>query len=104
MKCGKDGCACGSDRDARHGPYYSITRAIGGETQSRLLNPAQAEVARRQIEAAHQFRDDLEEYWQVCEKLADEELDGAIAQTAGAVKKKGSKRPLNRQSAMRSSA
>jgi hypothetical protein len=57
IKCSKPGCACARDPKARHGPYYSLTRAVGGETQSRYLTAEQADVARRQIEAGHRFRD-----------------------------------------------
>jgi len=35
MKCGRKECRCQHDVKARHGPYYSITRAKGGKTKSR---------------------------------------------------------------------
>jgi len=28
MKCGKAACACHADQDARHGPYFSLTRGV----------------------------------------------------------------------------
>ena len=37
VKCGKKGCPCGEDPQARHGPYPSLTRAVAGQTRSRYL-------------------------------------------------------------------
>lgn len=41
VKCSKPGCPCASDPKARRGPYYSLTRAVRGQTQSRFLHAAQ---------------------------------------------------------------
>ena len=48
IKCSKPGCACGQNPQARHGPYFSLTRAVGGKTRSRFLTAEQAERARQQ--------------------------------------------------------
>jgi hypothetical protein len=50
VKCGKPGCRCGEDPDARHGPYFSLTRAVKGKTRSRFLISEQAALVRQQIE------------------------------------------------------
>src|ERR1035438_10894347 len=50
IKCGKAGCACGRDPKARHGPYQSLTQAVGGKTRSRFLTPEQTAVAQRSEE------------------------------------------------------
>src|SRR2546425_8686438 len=71
MKCNKAGCPCAERTQARHGPYFSLTRGVGGSTHSRLLSAEQAKLARQQIESAQQFRKQVEEYWQACEKWAD---------------------------------
>ena len=92
VKCSKPGCPCATDSNARHGPYFSLTRAVSGRTHSRLVNPRQAEVVRSQIEAGHQFRQHVDAYWKICEQWADEEVEGTATQTAEAVKKGGSKR------------
>jgi hypothetical protein len=47
VKCSKPGCRCREDPDGRHGPYFSLTRAVGGKTQSRLLTKEQAALARQ---------------------------------------------------------
>jgi len=51
MKCNKPGCRCGEDPRARHGPYYSLTRGVEGQTRSRYLSQEQAALAREQIDA-----------------------------------------------------
>ena len=100
VKCSKPGCACGEDPQARHGPYASWTRTVAGKTLSRYLSPEQAEKVSQQIEAAHEFRQRLEAYWQACERWADEQLE--VEPRAEALEKKGSKRRSNKKSARKS--
>ena len=103
VKCSKPGCPCATDAKARHGPYFSLTRAVSGRTQSRLLSPRQADVVRRQIQAGHQFRQQVDAYWKICEQWADEEVEGTSTQTAEAVKKGGFRRASKPRSVKRSS-
>jgi hypothetical protein len=103
MKCSKPGCACAEDPDARHGPYFSLTRGVQGSTRSRLVSAEQAQLVHSQIEAGQEFRKHVEEYWQACERWADAQLDtpeAAFSQEAA--KKGGSKRPSRRRSSPRS--
>jgi hypothetical protein len=74
VKCSKPGCACASNPKARHGPYYSLTRAVRGQTRSRFLSAEEAEWVREQIEAGKQFRRRVEDYWAACEQWADAQL------------------------------
>ena len=30
VKCSKPGCRCADEAEARHGPYYSLTRTVAG--------------------------------------------------------------------------
>jgi hypothetical protein len=92
MKCGRKQCRCREDPQARHGPYYSLTRAEGGKTQSRYLTAEQAAVAREQVETGQEFRRHVEAYWQACEQWADAQLDAPEAAPQEAVKKGASKR------------
>lgn len=71
---------------------------MSGKTRSRLLRPEQAEKANQQIEAAQQFRQRLEAYWQACESWADQELESGREGQAEALEKKGSKRASKRKS------
>ena len=92
MKCGRKGCRCKHDSQARHGPYYSLTRVEDGKTRSRYLTAAQVPMARQQIEAGREFRANTEAYWQACEQWADAQLEGSEATSQEAAKKGASKR------------
>lgn len=90
MKCSKPGCACAEDPQARHGPYYSLTRRVGGRTRSRYVSAEQAEQVEEQIAAGKAFRGRLEEYWEACERWADAQLESDPA--APDAEKRGSGR------------
>lgn len=75
VKCSKPGCACASNPKARHGPYYSLTRGVGGQTHSRFLGAEEAELVREQIASGQQFRQRVETYWTACEQWADAQLE-----------------------------
>jgi hypothetical protein len=92
VKCSKKGCACATEPEARHGPYYSLTRAVGGQTQSRFLTAEQADIAREQIAAGQEFREVVERYWEVCEQWAEQELLGQEGTSDREAQKGGSKR------------
>src|ERR1700733_2862325 len=87
VKCSKTGCPCATDPKARHGSYFSLIRAVNGRTQSRLVSAQQADMVRRQIDTGHEFRQQVDAYWKVCEQWADEEVKGTSTETAEAVKK-----------------
>lgn len=101
MKCGQKECRCHHDPQARHGPYYSLTRMEGGKTRSRYLSAEQAALARQQVEAGQEFRKQVEAYWQVCEQWSDTQLEDEAA-SEEAVKKGASKRRSKRRSSSRS--
>jgi hypothetical protein len=90
IKCSKPGCACAQDPKARHGPYYSLTRAVKGKTHSRFLAPEQVDVVRQQLDAGRAFRVRVDDYWEACEEWADSQLADLTASTEVA-KKRGSK-------------
>lgn len=102
VKCSKPGCPCAQDPKARHGPYYSLTRAVRGKTHSRFLTPEQAAVARQQIEAGHAFRTQLEAYWEGCENWADRQLEDSPTASSEEVEKGGSQRTSKRKSSRKS--
>ena len=102
MKCSKAGCACGDSPDARHGPYFSLTRGVEGRTQSRLVSAEQAEIVREQVEAGQHFRQQVETYWQACERWADGELETPETDSDEAGKKRASQRSSRRRSSARS--
>ena len=89
IKCSKPGCACAQDPKARHGPYFSLTHAVGGKTHSRFLNAEQAELARQQIDAGRDFRGRVDALWEACETWADTQLK-ELAASSEEAKKRGS--------------
>jgi hypothetical protein len=101
VKCNKPGCPCAEKPEARHGPYYSVSRVVKGQTQSRWLQREQALRVREQVEAGHEFRKHIEAFWEACEQWADAEL--AAPEAALRAQKKGaSKRSSTRSSSPRS--
>ena len=90
IRCGKAGCACAGDPKARHGPYHSLTQAVGGKTHSRFLTAEQAAIARQQVAAGRQFRAQIDDCWEACEEWADSQLSPAAP--SGDAKKGGSRR------------
>ena len=101
VKCSKSGCPCASDPEARHGPYFSLTRGVGGRTRSRFISAGQAELVRRQVEAGQHFRRQVEVFWEACEQWANAQLETPTA-ASEAAKKKGSKRSWKRTWSKRS--
>lgn len=102
QKCGKKSCPCHIDHDARHGPYYSLTRAVGGKTKTVHLRVDEAEVVRCQVEAGRMFRRELEDYWQACEQCADEEIAALRSASTDTVEKGGSRKRSKRGSKRKS--
>ena len=97
VKCSRPGCPCRERPDARHGPYFSLTRSVAGKTQTRLIPAAEVETVRRQIETGRQFRDATELYWAACERLAEAELAQGEVPAAAAGEKGGSVRRSRRR-------
>jgi len=56
IPCGKPSCACTTDPDARHGPYFQWSQKKQGKTVSVYLSPAQARLCRQWI-ANHRHLD-----------------------------------------------
>ena len=49
MLCGKAGCRCRTDPDARHGPYYQWSRKIRAKTVSSYLSREKARICKEWI-------------------------------------------------------
>ena len=102
VKCNKAGCPCVDRPEARHGPYYSVTRVVKGRTQSRWLDAEQVRQVREQVDSGQQFRKRVEAYWQACERWADARLEAPEAASREAAKKGASKRRSKLRSSARS--
>jgi hypothetical protein len=101
IKCSKPGCACAKDPKARHGPYHSLTHAVGGKTRSRFLTDEQAGLVRQQIDTGREFRGRVDALWEACETWADGQLADLAASSEDA-KKGGSKRTSKTKSSRKS--
>lgn len=101
IKCSKPGCACAKDSKARHGPYHSLTHAIGGKTRSRFLTAEQADLVRQQIDAGREFRGRVDALWEACETWADGQLED-LAASAEDAEKGGFKRTSKTKSSRKS--
>jgi hypothetical protein len=103
VKCNKPTCACAESDGARHGPYVSWVRVVGGKTQSRWVPADRVELLKRQVAHGQEFRKTSEAYWQACEAWADEEIFGSRSPgSAEPVNKTASRRPSTRASSRRS--
>ncbi len=102
IRCGKAGCACADNPKARHGPYHSLTQAVGGKTRSRFLTEEQAAVARQQIATGRKFCGHVDAHWEACEQWADTQLEPTPAAPSEEAEKKGSKRSLKPTSSRKS--
>jgi hypothetical protein len=100
-KCGKPSCHCAQEDSRGHGPSWSLTRAVGGKTVTRVIPTGPAlERTREQIEAFQRFRELTRELVEVSVKICDERL--AKASTANALgdteaKKNGTRRRAGRR-------
>lgn len=97
IKCNKPECSCAESKDARHGPYFTLTWAAHGRHHLRALSPQQADVAQSQIEAGRRFRKNVDDYWDACERWADAQLETSEAADEAA-KKGASNKPSTRKS------
>ena len=98
LTCGKPGCPCASDKDARHGPYYALTRVVRSKTVSRYITREQAELVRRQVSAGAKFRKIVEQLWETAERLADQEIEHPTDASKETAEKGGSRRNSPRRS------
>lgn len=56
LTCGKNSCACHSDPERRHGPYFYWTAKLKGRTVSRLLTKEEADLYEEWIRNRRRFR------------------------------------------------
>ncbi len=103
-KCGKPSCHCADASSEGHGPSWSLTRAVGGKTVTKIIPAGTAvERTRAQITEHRRFRGLTRELVEVSEKVCDAQLAaGKAATEEEAAKKGGSKKPLTRKSGPRS--
>ena len=99
-RCGKPTCHCAQPEDPGHGPYWSLTRVVGGKTVTKVIPAAAVDRTQRQIAEHRRFRDLVRELVEVGEHLCEARLPDAAP--AGAAEKGGSRRPSRRRPSARS--
>jgi len=100
-RCGKPTCHCAREGDPGHGPSWSLTRAVGGRTVTRIIPAAAVEATRAQIAEHRRLRRLSGELVEVSEALCDAVLRTPGEPTEG-VERGGSKGPSRGSSRPRS--
>ena len=71
--CGKSGCRCAQDPDARHGPYYEWGHMKAGKLIHRTVSPEQAAVLRGAIANYRKVKELMQVWEDETERLIDAE-------------------------------
>ena len=71
--CGKPGCRCAQDPQARHGPYYEWGHMKGGRLVHRTVSTQQAAILRLAIENYRKVKKLLRSWEVETERLIDAE-------------------------------
>lgn len=71
--CGKPGCRCAKDPDARHGPYYEWGHMKGGKLVHRTVSPKQATILRLAIANYRKAKKLMQAWEEETERLIDSE-------------------------------
>ena len=69
--CGKPGCRCAHDPQARHGPYYEWGHMKGGVLVHRSLTPQQAEILQLAIDNHRKAKKLMRAWEEETERLID---------------------------------
>jgi hypothetical protein len=103
-RCGKAGCWCSKPGEKGHGPYWLLTRGIGGKTRSRSI-PAGAAVEQTRLQIAEwrRFQALCRELVEVDERLCDQRQRANDKVSAAEAKKGASKSPSKQKSRQKSS-
>jgi hypothetical protein len=72
-RCGKPGCRCATDTNARHGPYFEWGHLYEGKLVHRTVSPQQAAVLRLAIANYRTVRKLLREWEVETERLIESE-------------------------------
>ena len=74
LRCGKSACHCVDDSSPAHGPYWYLTRTVGGKTVTHSIPASEVERIRQQIAEYKRFRALAGEFVDVSEKLCQAQL------------------------------
>ena len=69
-RCGKSSCHCHQPDDPGHGPFYRLTRKVGGKSVTETFaTPAALRKAQQEVEEFHRFRQLSHDLLEVNEKI-----------------------------------
>jgi hypothetical protein len=69
-RCGNPRCHCRQKNDPGHGPFYRLTRKVGGKTVTETFSsPADLRKAEREVAEYHRFRELSRDLLEVNEKI-----------------------------------
>ena len=69
-RCGNPACHCRKDDDPGHGPFYRLTRKIGGKTVTETFaTPVALRKAQNEVAEFHRFRELSQSLLDVNEKI-----------------------------------
>jgi len=71
-RCGNPNCHCRRAGDPGHGPYYRLTRKLGGKTVTETFNsPASLAKAEREVAQCQRFRELGDQLLDVNERICE---------------------------------
>jgi len=99
-KCGKPYCHCAREGDPGHGPSWSLTRAVGGKTVTKIIDAQVVELTKGQIAEYHRFQQIAHELVETNAKICDALLEphGETEDDPQRAEKRGSTPRLRRKS------
>jgi hypothetical protein len=90
-KCGKATCHCAQPASEAHGPSWSLTRAVGGKTVTKVIPAGSAvEQTKAQIAEYRRFRKLIQEPIELSVQICDQKLREGSGPSVG--KKNGTRR------------
>lgn len=101
-RCGKQACHCAHEGALGHGPSWSLTRAVGGKTVTRIIPSDAVERTREQMAEFHKFRELTRELVEINERLCDARLRTDAELSDDRAKKRASRRSSRAKSPPRS--
>lgn len=102
-QCGKPNCHCATPGHPGHGPSWSVSKAVGGKTVTRVIAAGPAvERTRQQLTEYRRFRKLSRELVDVSERLCETQLEEAKVTSEKAAEKGGFKRRSNGKSRVKS--
>jgi hypothetical protein len=101
-RCGKPGCRCAQPGDPGHGPSWSLTHAVSGKTETKIIPQDAVEETQQQIATYRRFRDQVHALVETSEKLCDARLRGSRATSEEEAEKKGFRRAFKARSSRKS--